>query len=546
MTRSAALSNRQIARAAGVVLIGFLASGVLGVVRDAVISATFGTSGASDAFRAAQRIPELIFALVAGGALGSSFIPVFSRHLRADDQTGAWRLASAVITLSSLAAATLSLLVVIAAEPIVSVLLAPGKPPEMQALTVTLTRIMMLTPFIFSVSGLLMGILQTHDSFLLPSLAVAMNPIGQIIGAVVFAHIIPAQADSPAQVGTANVYGLALGAVLAAVLHLAVQLPGLWKILNPAVGKRASLRPLVDWRIPGVREVILLMGPRVLGLGVAQLNFLVNANLASPMIEGSYTALVSAWTLMFFALGIIGQSIGTAVFPTLAALAADGDMDGYKDRLASALRSALFLAIPATIALILLGRPIVMLLFERGAWTPESSAATAWALAFFAIGIAGHAGLEVLSRAFFALSDSRTPVFVGVVSLVANIILSVIFSRMIGDPNSLSRGPFAGLGLANSVTTLLEALALWWLLRRRIGSINDAHVFDGLWRTLAASLLMGAALLVLSAINQGRPNVLLALVGIPLGGAVFLGASLLLRLDEPRTVLGALLRRVRR
>src|SRR5687768_7611096 len=162
MSQSKALSNRQIASATAVVLVGFLASGLLGIVRSAVIAATFGTSVASDAFLAAQRIPELIFVLVAGGALGSSFIPVFTRHLRADDQRGAWKLASAVITLSSLAAAALSLLVVIFAPQIVDIVLAPGKPPEIQALTVSLTQIMMLTPFIFSISGLLMGILQAH------------------------------------------------------------------------------------------------------------------------------------------------------------------------------------------------------------------------------------------------------------------------------------------------------------------------------------------------------------------------------------------------
>jgi len=554
MTQTSALTNRQIASAAAVVLVGFLASGVLGLVRTAVISATFGTGDASDAFLAAQRIPELIFVLVAGGALGSSFIPVFTRYLRANDQQSAWRLASAVITLSSLAATGLSLAVALFAPQLVGSVLAPGKSAEVQALTTALTRIMMLTPFIFSISGLLMGILQAHGSFLLPSLAISMNNVGLIVGALVLAYLIPAQPGSPAQVGDANVYGLAWGAVLSAVLHLGIQLPGVFRIARSTIGAQGlaplqsfPLRSLPNWRIPGVREVLALMGPRVLGLAVAQINFIVNANFASLMVAGSYTALVNAWTLMFFALGIIGQSVGTAVFPSLAALAADHDIQGFKDRLGSALRGVLFLAIPSTFGLILLGRPLVALLYERREFTPASTSATAWALAFFAVGIAGHAGLEVLSRAFYALSDTRTPVIVGLVSMLSNIALSILFIRFIGDPASRERGPFAGLALANSVTTLLEALALWWLLRRRTGSINDRYVWDGFWRTLTAALVMSAAIYLFSIIsgNQFGAGVQAA-IGIPLGAVAFLVMSLLLGMNEPRAVLNALLRRIRK
>jgi putative peptidoglycan lipid II flippase len=538
-----ALSNRQIARAALVVLVGFLASGLLGVLRQAIISAVFGTSDASDAFNAAQRLPELIFNLVAGGALGSAFIPVFSRLLREDDDAGAWRLASAVMTLSALAAGLLSLLVIAFAPWIVAVVLQPGRPAEVQALTVALVRVMMLTPAIFSVSGLLMGILQTYQRFLLPSLAISMNNVGLIIGALVLAYLIPPQPGSPAQVGAANVYGLAWGAALSAALHLAVQLPalrGLWR-------GDTRLRVLADWRVPGVREVLLLMGPRVLGLGVAQLNFIVNVNFASRMVTGSQTALSAAWNLMFFALGIIGQSVGTAIFPSLAALAAEGDMPGFKARLAAALRSVLFLALPATAVLVMLGQPLITLLFERQQWSADSSAATAWALAFFALGIAGHAGLELLSRAFYALSDTRTPVLVAVASLLTNIVLSAVFIQFIGQPGSLTRGPFAGLALANSVTTLLEALVLWWLLRRRIGDLNDRRVLDGILRTAGATGALVVALLVAqAALAERLPAALYGVMALGIGGVVFLGASLALRLDEPRAVFGVVLRRFRR
>lgn len=458
MTESKALDNRQVIEKALIVLFGFLASGLLGFVRAAVLGGQFGTSAAHDAFVAAQQIPETVFALVAGGALGSSFIPIYAKYRR-QDPAQAWRLASAVMTLSALAAALLGLLVALFAPQLVHIALLPGRPAEERQLAAEMVRLMMLTPFIFSISGLVMGILQSHAAFWLPAIAISMNHIGIMIGALVIAPLLPAH-PNVGQVGDLNVMGLAYGAVLSAVLHLAAQLPGLHRV-------KAKLFPLLSWRVPGVTDVLRLMGPRVLGLAVVHVNFHVNVILMSNMIEGSLVALKMAFTLMFFAVGIIGQSIGSAVFPTLAALGAAGDIDGFKDRLAAAARNTLFLSVPATAALILLGEPLVSL-FERGEWTAESTAATAWALAFYAIGIAGFTLLEVLSRAFYALEDTRTPVAAGILAMFANIALSLGFIQFIGDPADLARGAFAGLALANAVTTICESLALWWLMRRRL------------------------------------------------------------------------------
>ena len=537
MTQSHALSNAQIVRAVLVVLVGFLASGVLGLLGRVIISATFGTGHALDAFFWAQRFPELIFVLVAGGALGSSFIPVFARFREQDDRQ-AWRLASAVMSLSGLAAAVLSLGVILLTPQIVHYVLAPEAAPEVQALTSQMMRIMMVTPLIFSVSGLIMGILQAYQRFLLPALAISMNPVGLIIGALWIAPALPPD-PGIAQVGAANIYGLAYGAVLSALLHLLVQLPGLGQI-------RARLRFLPNFQIPGVRAVLALMGPRVLGLAVVQVNFVVNAAFTSGMLPGSASALTMAFTLMFFALGIIGQSVGSAVFPSLSALAAANDMTGFKDRLANALRSVLFLALPASIALIVLGNPLIEVLFQHGEWTAEDTRATAWALAFYATGIAGFSLLEVLSRAFYALEDTWTPVKIGTLSMLSNIALSIIFIRLIGSPDSLARGPFGGLALANALTTNLEALVLWWLLRRRIGSIEDRRVLLGAGKTLGAALGMGAALLVFLMLMGDQAALMVLLLGGIAGGLVFFGLSWALRLEEVTTVPALLLKRVRR
>jgi putative peptidoglycan lipid II flippase len=533
MARS--LSNAQILRAALVVLVGFLASGVLGLVRLAIVSNQFGTSEALDAFTAAQRIPETIFALVAGGALGSSFIPVYAR-VRDEDSAQAWQLASAVITLSALAAGVLGLVVFIFADPIASTILLSGRSSETQALTAQLMRLMMITPFIFSISGLLMGILQSHGIFLLPSIAISMNNIGIIIGAVLIApNLTPLV--GVAQVNANNIYGLAYGAVLSAILHFVVQLPGLW-------GLRPSLRFLASWRIRGVLDVLWLMIPRSLGLGVVQLNYLVNIALGSRMLEGSLVALNTAFMLVFFALGVIGQSVGSAVFPTLATLYAQNDMDGYKNRLRVALRSVLFLAIPATAVFILLGEPLVSV-FERGEWTRTSTQATAWALAFYAVGIVGFALLEVLSRAFYAIANTWTPVIVGIGAMVSNIVLSLLLVQVIGSPTDLARGQFAGLALANALTTNIEALLLWALLRRRLGDMGERDVLAMVMRVSMATLAMSAALWgILQAIPERDWRVLI--VGGAIGGATFFTVAVALRVKEATAVPLVILRRFRR
>jgi putative peptidoglycan lipid II flippase len=561
MKESQALSTRQIAAAAFVVLIGFLASGVLGVIRTAAFNAIFGASAELEAFYAAQRIPELLFTLVAGGALGSSFIPIFSKYRAQGNTVQSWKLASAVMTLSSSAALILGILLALTAPLYMPLLYNREIYLE---LAVRMTQLMLITTVIFSISGLLMGILNAYQNFLLPSLALSMNNLGLIAGALIFApmlsttvglfaypapnpvaaaHLLP---DLSAVAGylapkSLNVYGLALGAILGALLHLVVQLPGLRKI-------GAALRFLPDFRIEGVKQVLSLMLPRMLGLAVTQINFIVSTAFATGalMAEGSLTVLNTAWYLMFFALGVIAQSMGTAVFPSLSALAAANDMHGYKERLAGALRAVLFLSFPASVGLMVLGRPLIALLFERGAFTAEATAGTAWALAFYAMGIAGFSLLEVLSRAFYALADTRTPVLVGLASMISNIILNFVFIQFVGVPGSLERGPFAGLALANALTTLLEGAALWWILSRRIGGINDAYILSGSAKAGIAAVLMGAVVLLVVNALAAAPDLLLVLIGGGTGIVTFFGLALLFKVEEARTIPGVFLRRFRR
>jgi putative peptidoglycan lipid II flippase len=522
-----ALTGRQIARAAGIVMLAYIASGVLGLVRQAAISSAFGAGVKLDAFVAAQRVPETLFVLVAGGALGSAFIPVFTRFLAEGNDAGAARLANGVITLLIAVAAALAVVVFVLADPVVTRLLVPEAPRATQVLTVELMRIMLVTVIIFSVSGLIMGILNAHQHFLAPALAPSMYNVGLIFGALVLAR-------------GENPRGLAWGAVIGALLHLGVQLPVLLR-------QKFRYRPALSLHIPGVQEVLLLMGPRVVGLGVVQVNFWVNTALASGMMVGSVTALSYAFTLMFTVLGILGQSVGMAVFPTLSTLSARHDLDDFRSTLAGALSSVLFLSIPAGIGLAVMSTPVVALLFQHGEWTPTDTAGTAWALALFSIGLAGHTVLEILVRAFYALHDTWTPVKVGTAAMLLNIALSLVLIRAFGYPDSanFARGPFGGLALAMSLATAVESATLWIILRRRLGGLDEQRVLGGAARTLIASLVMAGASAAYLSLLPDLAVLFRAAGGIAIGAATFWIVALLLDVEEAELVPRTFIRRVR-
>ena len=515
-------AKRQIARAAGVVMAAFVLSNLVGLVRQMVVSQAFGTSAAIDAYNAASRLPDLLFNLVAGGALGSAFIPTFTGLLARHERWRAWRLASAIANLVTLTLAVTAGLAWLGAPFIVRHILAPGFAPAQQALTVALLRILLIAPLIFGLSGLAMGVLNAHQHFLLPALAPTMYWLGMIFGVLAWAP-------------RWGIYGLAWGAVLGAALHLAVQVPGLIRL------PQRRYWPTLGLHDPEVREVGRLMAPRVLGVAIVQLNFWVNVVLASSQPEGSLTAIQIAWAVMTMPQVVIAQAIAIAALPTFSAQVAQGQMDAMRRSLAATLRGVVFLSLPAAVGLILLRKPVVAVLFQRGAFDAHSTELVAWALLWYAAGLVAHSVVEIVSRAFYALHDTKTPVLVGSVAMSLNLALSFAFVALFRRVGWM---PHGGLALANSVATTLEMVGLLVLMRRRLGGLQGRETLTGVLQATAATLVMALALGWGLRVGVGF-SLLLRVTALILGGAaVYAGALLLTGAPEPRWLARALWSRV--
>lgn len=492
----------------------FLLSNLTGLIRQMLITNAFGTGREIDAFNVASQIPTILFNLVAGGALASAFVPAFTGLLTRDDREGAWRLASGVLTLVALALAAISLLAGVFAPVLVRYVLASGyaDDPAQLALTASLLRVLLLTTTIFGASGLLMGILNAHQRFLAPALAPTFYWLGMIIGLLV---LVPGL----------GIFGLAWGAVLGAALHLGVQLPGLRGL------PQRRYAPGLGLGNPAVREVFWLMGPRLLGVAAVQLNFLVNTHLASYMNVGSLTALTIAFQIFTMPQVVIAQAISIAALPTFSAMVARGELNAMRASLADTVRMILFLALPATFGLLLLGQPIVSLLFERGRFGAGSTELVAWPLALFTLGLVSHSVVEIFSRAYYALKDTWTPVWVGALAMLANIGLSIALAFSF---ERLGLRPHGGLALANTVATTLEMLALAAIMRRRLNGLSFSRLGPGLWRTALATLMMSAVLLGWRVWTEGLSTWIVTLGGLALGGGMFWIAAYALRTPEAR------------
>ena len=535
--------NRSLARSTIVVMVAFGLAKVISLVQTFIIARVFGVSAEWDAFVVANSIPELIFTLIAGGALAHAFIPVFSGFLAREDREGAWRTASHVINTIFATTFTVSVLAFFAAPWLVANVAAPGFDLAARAQTVELMRILLISTLIFSVSGISMGILQSHNRFLLPALAPIMFDVGILFGV---AFLIP----------PLGVNGIALGAVLGAAMHFGIQVPGLIQV-------RARWRLSLGLSDPVLWKIIRLMIPRIAGLGVFSLNFIVMNNIASRLGPGSVSALSWGWRLMQIPQTIIGTAMGIVIFPTLSVLSEIGDESGKRIAMSGALRFIMIASIPSAIGLIFVGQPLIGLL-EGGEFDAAASVLVFSTLRFFALGLIFHSALEVVARSFYADQDTLTPLYAAIGGATINLVLSFVLSGVSTvEANSFYnlvamqtpalepvRGNVGGLALANTLGVMFEVTTLMWVLRRRWHGINENALARTTLKTLAASLVMALSIVLVqfvwASMGLGDGGFVMTAVQIgvevSVGAVVFVAAAALLRMDELKTML-ALLRR---
>ena len=435
----------------------FTVDKILGLVRQAIIGRQFGLSSELDAFNAANNLPDLLFAVISGGALSIALIPVLSSTLEKEGSKEVWKLFSRVLNWAFLLTGSAALIFTLLAKQIVTseIGVAPGFTPELQNLVVDLMRLNLIATMIFSLSGLASASLQTHQHFLLPALAPIVYDGGQILGALFLAPESGYNLGSLQLPGAGlGVHGLVYGVIIGAILHLAVQLPGLKKY-----GFRWIPKLGIDH--PGLRSVASLMGPRILTIGAFQLIFLVQDNLASRMDVGSVTALTYGWLILQVPETIIATAIGIAILPTLSTFFAAGDAHSFESSVRRALRVLLALTLPGAVLMSIVLRPFISAAFGFGASETDLVFRAGQA---YLLGLMGHSLVEVAARAFYARQNARVPLTASVLSTATFIVLSLLlFGRF---------GP-VGIGIGNSLAFSAEAVFLIFLLRKRYPKIMN-------------------------------------------------------------------------
>lgn len=523
--------KRVSTRATGVVGIAILCSRVLGLIREVVFAALFGASRNMDAFLTAFRAPNMLRDLFAEGALSTAFVTTFSRRIATEGDQSAWRLASKVATLTVVFMSAVTLLGIVFA-PILINILAPGFPAEKAELTILLTRIMFPFILLVSLAALVMGMLNAKDVFGVPAMASSFFNLGSIIGGAGFGYLLDPHFGSRALIG------LALGTLIGGLLQLLVQLPSLARV-------GFKFWPDFNWRDPGVRTILAMMGPATIAASAVQVNVAVNSGFASGLGDGPMTWLNIAFRLMQLPLGIFGVAVATVTLPLVSRSAAMGNTSEFRSALAHSVRLVLLLTIPAAIGLIILAEPIIHLIYEHGRFTPEATRQTAAALRFYAIGLAGYSADKVLAPAFYALDKRHLPMFVSLTSIAVNFSLNWFFTF------HLHLG-HRGLALSTSMVAITNFFFLYSMMRHYTGRLETGAMLQTIVKLLLAGVVLAAICwLALTlffsapAHASGWKNLLAMLVTVVCGAGAFFGAAYLLRVAEVHDVVNLIRRRLR-
>ncbi|RLB70979.1 MAG: murein biosynthesis integral membrane protein MurJ [Deltaproteobacteria bacterium] len=481
MTSAQSKNSRSLIKNAGIIGLATLLSRILGFVRDMVTANYLGTSIYADAFFVAFRIPNLLRRLFGEGSLTAAFVPVFSGYLAAGKRTEAKEIAQTAMTLTAICLTLITICGIIFSPFIISVI-APGfsATPEKYELAVFLNRLMFPYILLISLVALAMGILNADNHFLTPALAPVLLNLCMIAAALGLTPFL----------GNAAL-ALAIGVLCGGFAQLLLQLPVLKKHGFP-------WRPRFNFRHPAIKRVLTLMGPSLLGLAITQITIFCNTLLASYLVDGSISYLYFADRLIQFPLGIFAVALGTATLPALSRSAAKMEWDDYSTTFSLALRLLIFITLPAMAGLILLSKPIVFLLFERGHFGAHSTTMVAQTIVAYATGLWAYAALRIIVPAFHSLQDTKTPVKVGAIALLVNLIAAFTLMHFFQH---------LGLALATAISSAVNCLLLLALLKRRLG---DEIKITGLPRafsqTLFATAVMTLAILGLDQISLTAPG----------------------------------------
>ncbi|MBK9163611.1 MAG: murein biosynthesis integral membrane protein MurJ [Acidobacteria bacterium] len=554
--------QRSVARSAGIVSIAVMFSRVLGLVRETVFAKYFGAGFLYDTFIVGFRIPNLLRDLFAEGALSAAFVKVFTDYQLKNSEKEAWRLASLVFN---------CLAVVLGVITIIGILLSPlfvklitynylgdpnhYYPAEKAALATTLMQIMFPFILLVALAALAMGVLNTKGKFGIPASASTAFNIASIIFGLAFAFWLSGgswdrstdKLTIPADAAQWAIIGMAIGTIVGGAAQFLIQLPSLWK-----VGFRFSLN--LNFRDEGVRRVMRLMGPAIIGTGAIQVKVLVDTVVASG-IDGGASWLSYAFRLMQFPIGVFGVAIGTAAIPTLSRLASEENFTKFRSTLSDAIKLVFLLAIPSACGLVVLADPIISLIYQRGEFDAFDTNMTGWALAAYSIGLAGYAAIKVLSPAFYALDDAKTPMYISLASIIVHVPSSFGLMQLLSTVGVSPERPngfgHVGVALATSTVALVNFIALTMLMRRKIGRLNGRDIIAALVKIAIASAAMSVVCYLsyqyisgLFAAETFISRLLEAFVPIGLGGVTFLVAAKLLRIGEVEQVVSMLRRKL--
>ena len=472
-SRAGSATRQSIARAGMIVTAAFAVSRVLGYLRYVVIAAAVPDPAELDAFFAAFRIPDFLFQLVAAGALSSALIPVVAGLFARDEEARAWRVVSTVATLVLGALAVLSAVVLVAA-PVLVPLITPGFDEAEMALTVELTRIMVLAPLFLAAGSVATSVLNSRGRFGAAAFAPLVYNTAIILGALL---LVP----------PFGVAGLAIGVVLGSIGHVLVQVPTLRRL-------GARIRPRADLGDTQARRAIALMGPRALGLGSVQVVFLVMTGLASTLGAGAISAFTFAFAMLQIPIGVIGVPLGVVLLPSLSREASLGDTGAFRRLLVRGLCLLAYVMVPIAAIGIVVADDVTRLLFDHGGMSQATLDTTSAALSAFLVGLTAHSLIAVLARAFYAHQDTATPVAAAIVAVIVDILLALVLVGPLG---------VVGLAAAIAIGAWVEMTILAVLLRRRVPGLGLGAVTRVLVLTAIVAAFGAAAALAVRAVLVG-------------------------------------------